>query len=199
MWLGVAIHGHVLPDGHVLPAMGTYGTIDRVYLTFRHSLGGQESHEEPTTGCKSASRTGCLHEILTKYARRSLRVHPQNSNEICAKSLRSLHEVPQQTKKVMLGGRASRFMVNFSPLKWADTAVYHARVLKTAFVSSQCGSTTPHQSRIAGRVRDLFELWKKIAGPWHSKVIKEGIPLQWVGDPSPSNCPFDSAIALQGR
>ena len=40
---------------------------------------------------------------------------------------------------------------------------------------------------------------EKIAGPWHSKAIKEGIPLQWVGCPLPSNRPFDSATALHGR
>ena len=53
---------------------------------------------------------------------------------------------------------------------------------------------SPHQSRIAGRVRNHFLQWKKIAGPWHSKVIKEGIPRQWVGDPSPRIAPSTQCL-----
>ena len=57
----------------------------------------------------------------------------------------------------------------------------------------------PHQSRIAGRVRSHLPKWKKIAGPWHTKVITDGIPLQWTEDPPPFNHPFDSATSLQSR
>ena len=57
----------------------------------------------------------------------------------------------------------------------------------------------PHQSRIAGRVRSHLPQWKKISGPWHTKTIMDGIPLQWVQDPPPFNRPFDSAISLRSR
>ena len=57
----------------------------------------------------------------------------------------------------------------------------------------------PHQSRIAGRVRSHLPQWKKISGPWHTKTIMDGIPLQWVQDPPPFNRPFDSAIFLRSR
>ena len=57
----------------------------------------------------------------------------------------------------------------------------------------------PHQSMIAGRVRSHLPQWKKISGPWHTKTIMDGIPLQWVQDPPPFNRPFDSAISLRSR
>ena len=41
--------------------------------------------------------------------------------------------------------------------------------------------------------------WRKIAGPWHLKLIQEGIPLEWIDGPPLPNRPFDSALGLQGR
>ena len=57
----------------------------------------------------------------------------------------------------------------------------------------------PHKTQIAGRLRNHLHEWRRISGPWHRKVIKEGIPLQWVSGHPPFNRPFDSATSLHGR
>ena len=41
--------------------------------------------------------------------------------------------------------------------------------------------------------------WRKIAGPWHLKLIQDGIPLEWIDGPPLPNRLFDSALGLQGR
>ena len=49
------------------------------------------------------------------------------------------------------------------------------------------------------RARLALSHWKKIAGPWHLRLIQEGIPLEWIAGPPSPNRLFDSALGLKGR
>ena len=57
----------------------------------------------------------------------------------------------------------------------------------------------PHTTQTAGRCRLSLDHWKKIAGPWHIKVLTHGIPLDWTNGPPQFTRPFDSAKNLTGR
>ena len=56
-----------------------------------------------------------------------------------------------------------------------------------------------HYAPAPERVKVALPHWKKIAGPWHLKLIKDGIPLEWTDGPPSPNRLFDSAVSLQGR
>ena len=40
-----------------------------------------------------------------------------------------------------------------------------------------------HSSPAPTRVKSALHHWKKIAGPWHLRLIQEGIPLEWIDVP----------------
>ena len=57
----------------------------------------------------------------------------------------------------------------------------------------------PHTTKTAGRCRLSLDHWKKIAGPWHIKVLTHGIPLDWTDGPPQFTRPFDWAKTLTSR
>ena len=58
----------------------------------------------------------------------------------------------------------------------------------------------PHEQLTGGRLSHFHEDWSRISGTWHDRILRQGIPLEFLdGQPPAENRPVDSTCNLIGR